>query len=386
MEAYLDWQKKTSGIKLNDVIEEYRYVANGKSVKKGDFLTYVGEDVAPAIEPPFNAVALSGGEGAEIVETKVQGDIFPKEWTKVSNLEYVAEDGTILTGSKTNVNYLPNKACDNDIDTFWQPGTGSTSDWIKIQFTTPRKITKMKLYLAVTPNAFSNFKIQGSNNNEWVDLYTSTSGHSSLTEISLSNVDSYLYYRILITSTNDTQYHGIYEWQCSEYVDLIPSTEHNEQVKIARVYKILTKTDDILAKLYKEVKATVTASSESSSSDGISSMFDGNVTTGHCAASATSSYAKVEFEEPQKILKMKLKFEMGGETTNFTSMTVQGSNDDSIWTDLYTTTTQLTTLTEVALENVGYYKYYQLYCAKPGKSTTWVYEWQVSKYEVEVVG
>lgn len=67
MEAYLDWQKK-GGIKLNDVIEEYRYVAAGKSVKKGDFLTYVGEDVAPAIESPFNAIALSSGEGGKQVK------------------------------------------------------------------------------------------------------------------------------------------------------------------------------------------------------------------------------------------------------------------------------------------------------------------------------
>ena len=65
MEAYLDWQK-SGGIKLNDVIEEHRYVANGKTVKKGDFLTYVGEDVAPAIEPPFNAIALSNVVNGEV--------------------------------------------------------------------------------------------------------------------------------------------------------------------------------------------------------------------------------------------------------------------------------------------------------------------------------
>lgn len=71
-EAYLDWQSKSGGIKLNDVIEEYRYVANGKEVKKGDFLTYMGEDVAPAIEPPFNAVALSSGVGGTDTEHNEQ--------------------------------------------------------------------------------------------------------------------------------------------------------------------------------------------------------------------------------------------------------------------------------------------------------------------------
>lgn len=62
-EAYLDWQKKSAGIKLNDVIEDYRYVAAGQRVKAGDLLVFAGEDVAPAIEPPFDAVALSSGAG-----------------------------------------------------------------------------------------------------------------------------------------------------------------------------------------------------------------------------------------------------------------------------------------------------------------------------------
>ena len=66
MEAYLDWQSKSGGIKLNNVIEEYKYVVNGKTVKKGDFLVYVGENVAPAMEPPFNAIALSNAVNGEV--------------------------------------------------------------------------------------------------------------------------------------------------------------------------------------------------------------------------------------------------------------------------------------------------------------------------------
>jgi hypothetical protein len=59
MEAYLDWQKKSGGIKLNDVIEEYRYVAAGKQIKAGDLVNYIngiagktdyGESVDTAID------------------------------------------------------------------------------------------------------------------------------------------------------------------------------------------------------------------------------------------------------------------------------------------------------------------------------------------------
>lgn len=40
-EAYLDWQKKSGGIKLNDVIEEFKYVAAGKKVNAGDLVNYI---------------------------------------------------------------------------------------------------------------------------------------------------------------------------------------------------------------------------------------------------------------------------------------------------------------------------------------------------------
>ena len=41
MEAYLDWQKKSGGIKLNDVIEDFKYVYKGQTIKAGDFVNYV---------------------------------------------------------------------------------------------------------------------------------------------------------------------------------------------------------------------------------------------------------------------------------------------------------------------------------------------------------
>lgn len=94
MEAYLDWQSKSGGIKLNDVIEEYRYVAAGKSVKKGDFLTYVGEDVTPAIEPPFNAVALSSGVGGTVTEHNEQ--------VKIARPRTVNEFDLIINGDFSN--------------------------------------------------------------------------------------------------------------------------------------------------------------------------------------------------------------------------------------------------------------------------------------------
>ena len=74
-EAYLDWQKKSAGIKLNDVIEEYRDVAPGRTVKAGDLLVCEGDTVIPAVEPPFNAIALtSGTEQVKVAISIVGGD------------------------------------------------------------------------------------------------------------------------------------------------------------------------------------------------------------------------------------------------------------------------------------------------------------------------
>ena len=49
MEAYLDWQKKSGGIKLNDVIEEFKYVYKGQEVKAGDFVNYI-EGIASKVD------------------------------------------------------------------------------------------------------------------------------------------------------------------------------------------------------------------------------------------------------------------------------------------------------------------------------------------------
>ncbi len=157
MEAYLDWQSKSGGIKLNDVIEEYRYVANGQTVKKGDFLTYVGEDVAPAIEPPFNAIALSNAVNGEVKIVRVYreisgtGNLFAKTWTKVEGTEdklnplpYVAEDGSVLsTLSLNTTDHKLSRVCDGDESSFCG-SSGSTdvggNHWIKIQLSRWAKV------------------------------------------------------------------------------------------------------------------------------------------------------------------------------------------------------------------------------------------------------
>ena len=237
-EAYLDWQKKSAGIKLNDVIEEYRYVAAGERVKSGDLLAYVGEDVAPAIDPPFNAIALSSGEGGkkvkiarvykEVEVTKlIQEDIIPKTWTKVSNTEYTSNGVTLVASSvQSTNNYYPYYACDGNSNTMYQ-SEGKSNNITRIltwNFDEPRKITKMYVYIEAMNYMTDDYRtitIQGSKggttDNDFVDLFSIPipEAYTYQSEIKLSNTDYYKYYRI--KSENKMNYLTVREWYVTEY-------------------------------------------------------------------------------------------------------------------------------------------------------------------------
>lgn len=246
MEAYLDWQSKSGGIKLNDVIEEYRYVANGKSVKKGDFLTYVGEDVAPATEPPFNAIALSSGVGApeyvEVVTTKT-GNIFPTTWTvETANTKYSSNGYTLEAIDWQSGLYPASNICDGKDNTYWESSTKSSSYdyWVKMTLPSAIKITKMKIHASVynSNSYFGGIIVQGSNDDSiWDDIYNIDYNIPSADVFDINSKDFYKYYRLYIkTIGSGNRTARVWVFETSEYIvkEQIPSTEHKDQVKIAR--------------------------------------------------------------------------------------------------------------------------------------------------------
>lgn len=415
--AFLDRHGIKSGIKLNDVIEEYRYVAAGKSVKKGDLLTYVGEDVAPAIEPPFNAVALSSGVGApEFVEVEVEkevtktGNIFPTTWTATDRLNATSSDGyEIKANSSSNTTDYAYYVSDGNTNTSIssKPVTTSNYSWqITMTCPKPTKITKMKTYIYTNG---SNFSIRGSmDNSTWTTLYSTTSSQTSLSEIILDKTDFYSYYRINCTVVTDGVA-TVREWQTSEYVEVekeiqqIPSTEHNEQVKIARVYKEVEVTKliqgDIIPKTWTKVSNTeyiaddnIVLTSDSiysgvGSSYPLTYIADNKSSTAWWSATedntgSNSHWVKIKFVNPVKITKMKTY--VREVNTAFVNAIIQGSNDDSQWVDLFTISSYQTALTEITLDNPDYYQYYRIYgTVKKGNlsAVLAVYEWQCSEYE-----
>jgi hypothetical protein len=244
-EAYLDWQKK-GGIKLNDVIEEFKYVAAYETVKTGDFVKYIDNTVATAKEPPFNAIALSSGEGVTTVviekEVTKTGNLFPiTGWNEVTAPTKYNTNGYTIEASSCKTGYYAYNASDNSPFQPWLAEGNLAQGWVKMTCPSPTKITKMKTFITSSGNAnsFKKGVIQGSKDgSSWVDLYILSAVQSSLTEVVLDNANYYTHYRIVI----DLDYTGLNvcaqvgDWEVSEYVEkeMTEVTEHKDQVKIAR--------------------------------------------------------------------------------------------------------------------------------------------------------
>lgn len=162
----------------------------------------------------FDGVAKEVVLGKESPVLK-QGDIIPNSWTQLSTLEWVAENGTKITasGADNPVNF----AVDGNTSTAWFYQGEVDNNFLTLEFPQAIKIMKMKTYIK-SSNGFSNAKIQGSNDNAtWVDLYTMTSPQTMLTEIQLTNIDYYKYYRVGIWVHSVNYASQVYELQTSEY-------------------------------------------------------------------------------------------------------------------------------------------------------------------------
>lgn len=109
----------------------------------------------------------------------------------------------------------------------------------------------------------------------------------------------------------------------------------------------------------------------SDSSTNLQKAFDGNVGTS-ATSSVNSYYIILECPTKIKISKMKTYF-IGYSAI---SVVISGSNDNTNWTNLYTTGNQ-NSLTDIELTTKGYYKYYKFYM---GGASINVYEIQSSEY------
>ena len=150
-------------------------------------------------------------------------------WQDTGQLTADLTTGGIATASLATYNgdpnYAPEKAFDDSLSTYWHSVLYSSYPiWIQYQFTSPQRITYMRMYprTSFTSRMPGDFALKGSNTGafagEEVVIYTVTGAtytNGQWTEFSFTNTNSYLYYRIHITNkavgSGTGNYMNIYE-------------------------------------------------------------------------------------------------------------------------------------------------------------------------------
>lgn len=102
------------------------------------------------------------------------------------------------------------------------------------------------------------------------------------------------------------------------------------------------------------------------------------------SASGLNHLLTLDFGETQKITKMKVYLTsygyQGSGSNKFSSCIVQGSNDAINWDDLYTTNKPFTNLTEISLNNTGWYRYYRWNVTFSDSDMVFIQEWNISEH------
>lgn len=339
------------------------------------------------------------------VPTMRTDNLFNKSWTKVSDAEYVADDGTVLIATTTPSisNYPLTNAFDNNEGTYTSIASSTTtlaSGYMEIILPTKIKITKMKVRIASgVDNTLT--KIQGSQEGgSWIDLYSATK-ITPLTEIELLNADYYKKYRIYIETTGGSGL--IYEWQTSEYAGTtkkqayinvldLPLTSY-EEGKIVRIQGGIGYTSTPTALITGKYIPVMSSTSQDGFEIGclyndttdvqnIWDAFDGNTDTSYFVYKATTGSVYpliyVKLDQPRIVT--------GITATSFKESYIMGSNDGKAWTRISTSCDFLGT--EVTFENKTPFLYYGIEVHRnssgyAGSGT--VYEFQITSwYEDEL--
>jgi hypothetical protein len=123
------------------------------------------------------------------------------------------------------------------------------------------------------------------------------------------------------------------------------------------------------------------ATSSSSYSVGeIPYAFDGSNNNDWASDEGTDEWLQLEFPAQVKINKMRLSLGMSVSSASMTT-TVQGSNNGTSWSNLYSTTDISKSVVEHTLTNPDYYKYYRLLFDPSTSSRARVYLWNVTHYD-----
>lgn len=110
--------------------------------------------------------------------------------------------------------------------------------------------------------------------------------------------------------------------------------------------------------------------------------FDGDRDTAwHSLTAGTSHHIQLRFSQPITVKKIRWRATYAPNNHNIV-IAVQGSNNGVTWTELHSVTYSPTTFGEISLTRTGEFSYYRLAFSSTGEVYAYVYEWQISEYDV----
>lgn len=317
--------------------------------------------VSSTIEISDNYFWLDPGESKTVTVSSTIGIEGVDLWNKgtTQNMTNYALSATATADTEYSTSYVASNAIDRqwlkqDGDAWVSTGISSTH-WLKLDFGGTRNISKFVLkHVGVRGDPNYNtrdFKIQGSDDGtNWTDLVTITGNTSSETTHTLTSPASYRYARLYITNSNGglDNYSRIYEFQAWG--------DSSQTEKNFATY------------------STATADTEYSASFVASNAIDGQwanqigdawVSTG----ASSTHWLKLDFGSTKSINRFVVKhvgYNPGENPAyNTRDFKIQGSNDDTNWTDLVTVIDNTQSETTHILDSTQSYRYARLYITNP---------------------
>jgi len=132
--------------------------------------------------------------------------------------------GATKSASSTYGSHPADLAFDNDINTYWWSSGNADNQWIKIQFSSAKQVSKIRVYFNDVPHAI--FRLEGSNDDSnWTTVVDNLDWNSNQwNESEFTNSNSYLYYRLYCVSGDGTYWLKVMEWELYELVALYDIT------------------------------------------------------------------------------------------------------------------------------------------------------------------
>lgn len=270
--------------------------------------------------------------------------------------------------------------------------TSATNQYIGYTFTSPTVVKRVYLLPDIINSDIcaKDIKIEGSNDGStWVTLDTRTlKNQSTPTDIyfTIDNDTAYTSYRVYVSNMHSTASGGCIALRCVQFYSDIDITSDADAMRLLGMYDyaceaLLSDSTwasaiagssywsnvlvDSVPKYTSDDSAIIRSSQYDSSTYPAWKAFDKNNSTNWAATTAANEYIGYHFTEPILVLKASIRVNYDNSKTRIKNYHIDGSNDGTNWTTLYTGVIQNTSAAHtetVDITNDTAYEYYRVFC------------------------